>query len=252
MPRCRKCGKKRVYATAIKRLAVSKLAVTTMKYALLITGPVYDGNRMCTGHIETAKKLAKILSTKYNYLVDVCSPQSNVVELYHKFMKFIQQSNVQGLISYVGHGSQYSIKGTTHERWDFGGIDDVTLSRDLSMIGSGSCAIVISDSCFSDGMIDIPRAFAPGQEKSSTIVFLSSARCTGPDETRSAVFDSEGGYMTHTLVDILSTSANFSVDAIFTELVNLSHYWRPNNTLSKDDLHIPRMTQYPIGNDVFI
>lgn len=254
-----------------------------VKRALIILGPV-SGN---IGHVRTANKLQKILlSSKYNYqTVNICNGAGgggggassiNVRAMYNEFINYIKQDNVQGLLIYIGHGSQFGSYGrsasagvsasasisTGSERWDYGSIADSTLSTDLSHVGTNSTVIVVGDSCFSDGMIDAPIM---AHHEQGTIAFFSAARASGPDDTRSAVFDSEGGYMTHNLCDVLddlqfntgSTSsssstpdddlderiADTSVENIYRLLTINSRYVRVSESMG-GNLHIPALRMF--------
>ena len=230
--KCKKCGKKKKNRVRIHSYSLPSI---TEKRALLILGQV-AGSR---GHISTAKRLKKLLMDKYFYTrVDICdgTHHDNVLPTYRDFMNFIQRDQVQGLISYVGHGSQF---GPDLEQWDYGPIRDKTLSYDLSKIGTDSNVIVIADSCFSDGMLDIVNL----QNDRATLGFLSSARSIGPDDTRSAMFDSEGGYMTHNLCDVLSETST-QLQTVYERLTDRYLH------LPGENLHIPMLTI--IGKNKFM
>lgn len=197
--------------------------VSREKYALLLEGPVVTSGVSLSGHVTTANKMANLLRQKYGYVVDVCNgastsalngaSASQLKILYQKFMVHVAKPGTTGLLGYVGHGSQLQATSSTttalsREQWDFGCISDQQLSTDLgNNIAEGSQVILIDDSCFSDGMIDIPYLCGSHALRGS-LAFFSAARSDGPDGSRSALFDFDGGVMTTGIFQALEAIGN--------------------------------------------
>lgn len=237
----------------------STSSIGSGKYALLLEGPVDTNGVGISGHVTTANKMANLLRTKYGYVVDICNGASNASNnsagqlqiLYQKFMAHVSKPGATGILGYVGHGSQSSLD---REQWDFGCISDHQLSTDLgNNIAEGSQVILIDDSCFSDGMIDLPYLCGSHALRGS-LAFFSAARSTGPDETRSALFDCDGGVMTTGIflaLDKLSTSSTqltVSVGEVYKRMLKDLYNTSTTSTgqsTSSLPLYLPLLTIYP-------
>lgn len=120
-----------------------------------------------------------------------------VIDDYSKFMTSAKQPDTHSILLYNGHGDQRYTreeKDGYRESWSIG-ISDTRLSKDVSEIPVSSEIMVVSDSCFGEGMINGEQL----SKMKGCCVFLSSGKENGPDDNRNGYYTSDGGYLMYSM-----------------------------------------------------
>lgn len=205
------------------------------KVAYLFDGPIYYWGMTLTNHYQVSEKIKGLLLDIYGF-DEVHLVRTQTKNQLKQLFQELQQPGVLGVLMYCGHGNQYgssSEKDGTAENWF--GISDVELSQYINTLHTHSLLVMIFDACFSDGFINTDSIKAD-----KNYIYFSAAREKGPDETRSALYTGDGGWLTYNVYDYLhKLNRNMSYQDLLDALVSDTkrYYSDPDN----NNLHWPRI-----------
>jgi len=206
------------------------------KIAYFFDGPISMWGYNLTNHHNVSDKMKNILSTKYNFN-ETFTVRNSPTTYLNDFINKMKQPNTLGVLFYCGHGNQTSssleIDGT-QESWF--NIQDNNFCNLLNQIHETSLIIMVFDSCFSDGIIN------KDQLTNINYIYYSAARETGPDDTRSALYTGDGGWLTYNFTDFIDKREDndrLSYKELLNELT--SNPQRYYNDINGDNLHWPKL-----------
>lgn len=238
--------------TKLSILSVSQAQEFDQGHALFLIGNVSYAGRQLNGHSKMSHEFARWLLETKKFSTAQVSSQNAHAEIFNFFEK-LSKPNTLGVLCYVGHGNQYrnrsvrqkTVSNGIGESWEFGHITDQVLTHFISNIHKTSCIILISDSCFSDGILDDDSIEFKNHGRN--VIFLSAARQDGPDGTRSAMYTFDGGFMTTCLVDLLMMQKDdqLTYKKIIQEMQRNPKYYAEKEPNEKTQLHLPRLRCYP-------
>jgi len=208
------------------------------KIAYFFDGPISMWGFNLTNHYTVSDKMKNILSSsKYNFNETVTvrsSPTTYLNQLINK----LKEPNTLGVLFYCGHGNQSSSSSEsdgTQESWF--NIQDTSFSSLLNQIHETSLLIMVFDSCFSDGIINKNQI-----TNNINYIYYSAARESGPDDTRSALYTGDGGWLTYNFTDFFEKRVetdHLSYKELLNELT--SNPQRYYNDVNGDNLHWPKI-----------
>jgi len=219
------------------------------KVAYFFDGPISMWGLNLTNHHNISDRLKTLLTTEHNFS-DTKTIRSNPSPSLDEFITKMQQPDTLGVLSYCGHGTQSSSSSEsdgTQESWF--GIGDTTFTNKINSIHSTSLLILIVDACFSDGIINQDQITNP-----INYIYYSAARQDGPDDTRSALYTGDGGWLTYNFIDFLEKrekTTHITYNEILNQLTsNPSRYYNDGG----NNLHWPKIitSNQNILNDFFL
>lgn len=196
------------------------------KHALFILGNVnYYGINLTSHHKvadDTRYWLLNNRAFKNENIKTITS--SNEVKNEISYLKgILRNPYCYAIIWYTGHAIQLSSNEKEDhyddEYWQHGMISDNIITDLINVTHNKSSLVIISDNCFSDGMVDTWKI-----SNKSNWLFISASREKGKDEYTSEFFTGDGGYMTYSLINSLGDKESYSRD----ELLNILYgkYWK--------------------------
>jgi len=206
------------------------------KIAYFFDGPISMWGYNLTNHYNVSDKMKNILSTKHNFN-ETFTVRNSPTTYLNDFINKMKQPNTLGVLFYCGHGNQTSSSSETdgtQESWF--NIQDTNFCNLLNQIHETSLIIMVFDACFSDGIIN------KDQLTNVNYIYYSAARETGPDDTRSALYTGDGGWLTYNFTDFIekrTENDNLSYKELLDELTNDGQ--RYYNDINGDNLHWPKL-----------
>ncbi len=212
--------------------------VQKKKIAYLFDGPIYYWGYKLTNHYSVSEKMKTLLIQQYDFKEEnIKLVRSSPQKYLQEFINEMKDDNVLGLLCYCGHGNQSSSSSesdNTQESWF--GISDYNFSKMINTISEKSLLVMCFDSCFSDGMINTELI-----TNNIKYIYYSAARQDGPDNTRSALYTGDGGWLTYNIQDYLENK-NDTIKLSYEDLLN--NLTSDNNRYyddNKNNLHWPRI-----------
>ena len=206
------------------------------KIAYFFDGPISMWGYNLTNHYNVSDKMKNILSTKHNFN-ETFTVRNSPTTYLNDFINKMKQPNTLGILFYCGHGNQTSSSSETdgtQESWF--NIQDSNFCNLLNQIHETSLIIMVFDACFSDGIIN------KDQLTNVNYIYYSAARETGPDDTRSALYTGDGGWLTYNFTDFIDKRVEtdkLSYKELLDELTNDAQ--RYYNDINGDNLHWPKL-----------
>lgn len=158
-------------------------------YALCLAGPVEHDGKVETAHLRVSQELAQYLLTHRGFrTATVVTAALDVRAAMDGLFQRLREPGQLGVLSYVGHG----LRTSGQSSWQFGGVTSRDLETYISTVHPSSMLVLISDSCFSDGM---------ARPESRPLVFYSAAREEGPGSL--ALYTTAGGVLSTGLLRAL-------------------------------------------------